>query len=193
MGRRCNGTRHVPGVFPARTGCARWCRSESTASVRAGAVPTERAGCSGRCLVRRCGLQLAGSGKPGADCSRADVVLGRQRQSQGAANCCGQRHVEQKDVEESDWFRIGRVYAEAGRSTQGAETVANRALASEAERRFRHARYGAYTNVLKDRAKAEELFLKAFKKNSREFWHWVGAGKAGTWESLHSNVGRRLP
>ena len=36
--------------------------------------------------------------------------------------------------------------------------------------------YGALANLNKDRAKAEQFFEQAMKKNGREFWHWVGAG-----------------
>ena len=36
--------------------------------------------------------------------------------------------------------------------------------------------YGAHANVNGDREKAEELFGKAFAKNSGKFWHWVSTG-----------------
>jgi hypothetical protein len=35
--------------------------------------------------------------------------------------------------------------------------------------------YGAWANLNKERAKAEELFDRAMKRNPREFWHWVNA------------------
>ena len=174
----------MPGVFPARTGYARWYRSGSTASVRAPELPTERAGCSGRCLARRCAAACR-KWQLGADCSRASAgVLGGDKAK-------GQQIFDSvtssKKVEESDWFRIGRVYAEAGEWPKAREAF-DRALASKPNDDSGMLEYGAYTNVLKDRAKAEELFLKAFKKNSREFWHWVGAGGSSLGVSFHSNV-----
>ena len=79
------------------------------------------------------------------------------------------------DVEGSDWFRIGRVYAEAGEWDK-AKTAFDRALAEDKNDDSGMLEYGALANVNKDRDKAEALFAQAFKKNPREFWHWVGAG-----------------
>ena len=80
-----------------------------------------------------------------------------------------------KKVEGSDWFRLGRVYAEAGEWDK-AQTAFDRALAMDKNDDSGMLEYGALANVNKDRAKAETLFDQAFKKNPREFWHWVGAG-----------------
>jgi len=80
-----------------------------------------------------------------------------------------------KKVEGSDWFRIGRVYAEAAEWDK-AQTAFDRALAMDAGDDSGMIEYGALANVNNDRMKAEALFEKAFRKNPREFWHWVGAG-----------------
>lgn len=80
-----------------------------------------------------------------------------------------------KKVAASDWFRIGRVYAEAGEWTK-AQPAFDKALAMETGDDSGMIEYGALSNVNKDRAKAEELFTKALQKKPREFWHWVNAG-----------------
>ena len=79
------------------------------------------------------------------------------------------------EVEGSDWFRLGRVYAEAGEWDK-AQSAFDRALAMDKGDDSGMLEYGALANVRKDREKAEALFAQAFKKNPREFWHWVGAG-----------------
>ena len=80
-----------------------------------------------------------------------------------------------KKVEGSDWFRIGRVYAEANEWDKAQEAF-DRALARDAGDDSGMIEYGALANVNHDRAKAELLFTKALEKNPREFWHWVAAG-----------------
>lgn len=80
-----------------------------------------------------------------------------------------------KKVEGSDWFRIGRVYAEAGEWDK-AQQAFDRALAIDTDDDSGMIEYGALANINKDRTKAEALFTKAFQKKPREFWHWVGAG-----------------
>lgn len=78
-------------------------------------------------------------------------------------------------VEGSDWFRIARVYAQAGEWTKARDAF-DRAIKADPGDDSGMLEYGAIANVFKDRTKAEELFVQAFKKNPREFWHWVGAG-----------------
>ena len=78
-------------------------------------------------------------------------------------------------VEGSDWFRVGRIYAEAGEWDK-AQIAFDKALAMDDEDDSGMLEYGALANVFKDRAKAEALFDRAMKENPREFWHWVGAG-----------------
>ncbi len=80
-----------------------------------------------------------------------------------------------KKVEGSDWFRIGRVYSEAG-EWEKARDAFDRAVARAPDDDSGMLEYGALANVHKDRVRAEELFAKAMAKKPREFWHWVGAG-----------------
>ena len=80
-----------------------------------------------------------------------------------------------KKVAASDWFRLGRVYAEAGEWDK-AKDAFGRAITMDKGDDSGMLEYGAFANVNKDRALAEELFGKALGKNPREFWHWVGAG-----------------
>jgi tetratricopeptide (TPR) repeat protein len=78
-------------------------------------------------------------------------------------------------VEGSDWFRVGRVYAEAGEWEQ-AQIALDKAIAMDRDDDSGILEYGALANLNRDRAKAEALFERAMKQNPREFWHWVGAG-----------------
>lgn len=78
-------------------------------------------------------------------------------------------------VETSDWFRLGRVYAEAGEWDK-AQAAFDRSLAMKEKDDSGMIEYGAFANLNKDRPKAEALFEKAMKKNPLEFWHWLGAG-----------------
>jgi tetratricopeptide (TPR) repeat protein len=78
-------------------------------------------------------------------------------------------------AEASDWFRLGRVYAEAGEWDK-AQHAFDRAIEMKKGDDSGMLEEGAWANVFKDRAKAEALFAKAFAKNPKEFWHYVGAG-----------------
>jgi tetratricopeptide (TPR) repeat protein len=80
-----------------------------------------------------------------------------------------------KKVEASDWFRIGRVYAEA-QEWEKAVTAFDRALSADQGDDSGMIEYGSLANIQGDRVKAEALFERAMKKNSNEFWHWVNAG-----------------
>lgn len=80
-----------------------------------------------------------------------------------------------KKVESSDWFRVGRVYAEAG-EWEKARKAFEQALAMKPGDDSGMVEYGALANVHNDRTTAESLFEGAMKKNPREFWHWVTAG-----------------
>ena len=80
-----------------------------------------------------------------------------------------------KEVEGSDWFRIARVYSEAG-EWEKARDAFDRLLARNPNDDSAMIEYGALANVHKDRARAEMLFAKAMARKPREFWHWVGAG-----------------
>ena len=80
-----------------------------------------------------------------------------------------------KKVEGSDWFRIGRVYAEAGEWPKASEAF-DKAMARNADDDSGSIEYGAFANLNNDRAKAEGLFRTAMQKKPKEFWHWVSAG-----------------
>jgi len=79
--------------------------------------------------------------------------------------------------EGSDWFRIARVYAEAGENAK-AEQLFLRALAADPKDDSGHAEVGAWYIRIGQREKGEELLAKAFARNSDEFWHYVRAGEA---------------
>lgn len=78
-------------------------------------------------------------------------------------------------VEGSDWFRIGRVYTEAGEWDK-AQAAFERFVTMDPGDDSGILEYGALANVHKDRQKAEALIGRAMKENPREFWHWVAAG-----------------
>ena len=80
-----------------------------------------------------------------------------------------------RKVEGSDWFRIGRVYAEAGEWPK-AVAAFDKAMAMNADDDSGSIEYGAFANVNDDRTKAEGLFRTAMQKKPKEFWHWVNAG-----------------
>ena len=80
-----------------------------------------------------------------------------------------------RKVEGSDWFRIGRVYAEAGEWPK-AVAAFDKAMAMNADDDSGSIEYGAFANVNDDRTKAEALFRTAMQKKPKEFLHWVNAG-----------------
>jgi len=117
-------------------------------------------------------LELAGNG------SWERIAVGRAWYL-GGDKARGQQIIDGvtsgKKVEGSDWFRIGRVYEEAGEWDKA--TVAfEKALAIDSGDDSGRLEYGALANLHKDRAKAESQIQQAMKKNPREFWHWVNAG-----------------
>lgn len=82
-----------------------------------------------------------------------------------------------KKVERSDWIRVARVYVEANEWEQ-AQQAFDKALPAGTRDDTGLVEYGGYALLHHDRAKAEELFNRAFLKNKDEFWHWVNAGGA---------------
>jgi tetratricopeptide (TPR) repeat protein len=80
-----------------------------------------------------------------------------------------------RKVEGSDFFRIARVYVEAGEWPKARETF-DKAIAKNADDDTGTIEYGGYANLNKDRAKAEALFKVALQKKPKEFWHWVNVG-----------------
>ena len=110
----------------------------------------------------------AGNGSPSG--VRGIWVVTRRRDRRSSTLVTGN-----KKVEDSDWFRLGRVYAEAGEWDK-ARAAFDRALATNSRDDSGLIEYGALANVNGDREKAEALFEKGMNKNPREFWHWVSAG-----------------
>jgi Tfp pilus assembly protein PilF len=82
-----------------------------------------------------------------------------------------------KKVEGSDWFRVARVYTEAGEWDK-ARTAFDKAMAMNADDDTGSIEYGAFALLNNDRSKAEGLFRTAMQKKPKEFWHWVNAGGA---------------
>ena len=117
-------------------------------------------------------LQLAGNG------SWERIAVGRAWYL-GGDKARGQAIFDQvtsnRRVEGSDWFRIGRIYAEAGEWDK-AQPAFERAVEMDRADDSGLMQYGALANVFKDREKAEELIGRAMKLEPREFWHWVAAG-----------------
>lgn len=117
-------------------------------------------------------LQLAGDG------SWERIAVGRAWYL-GGDKTKGQQILDDvtgsKRVVASDWFRVGRIHAEAGEWDK-ARAAFDRAIALEPDDDSGALEFGALANVNGDRARAEDLFLRAMKKKPREFWHWVNAG-----------------
>jgi Flp pilus assembly protein TadD len=67
------------------------------------------------------------------------------------------------------------VYEEAGEWDK-AKTAFDKAIALDSGDDSGMIEYGALANLHKDRAKAEELFAQAMKKNPRDIWNWANAG-----------------
>jgi len=80
-----------------------------------------------------------------------------------------------KRVEASDWFRVARVYEEAGEWDKAA-TAFDTALAMSPKDDTGMIEAGGLANLHQDRPRAEALFERAFQRNPRHFWHWVNAG-----------------
>jgi tetratricopeptide (TPR) repeat protein len=85
--------------------------------------------------------------------------------------------VTSKKPESSDWFRIGRVYREAGEWNKAFETF-DKALKMEPNDAKWLAEVGAYYLEKGDRAKAEEYFDRSFKAQDDEVWSTVNMAAA---------------
>jgi tetratricopeptide (TPR) repeat protein len=79
--------------------------------------------------------------------------------------------------EGSDWFRIARVYAEAGENER-AEQLFLKALAADPKDDSGHAEVGAWYIRIGQREKGEQMLVKAFARSPDEIWHYVRAGEA---------------
>lgn len=80
--------------------------------------------------------------------------------------------VTAKKADKNDWLRIGRIYLEAG-EWEKAKTIFDKVLIMDPNDDANHAEIGSYYNIKGDRAMAEELFSKAFKKNATEVWNTI--------------------
>src|SRR5262245_12865731 len=75
-----------------------------------------------------------------------------------------------RKVTAGDWFRIGKVYYEAG---EWDKTVVafDKVLQLEPEDEDAMTDIGAFYNLKSDRKKAEELFARSFKINANDVWN----------------------
>lgn len=78
--------------------------------------------------------------------------------------------VTSRKPESSDWWRIGRIYWEAG-EWEKARTAFDKSLAMNPKDDKGLAELGAYYMLKGDRAKAEELFDRSFNIESGEVWN----------------------
>ena len=117
-------------------------------------------------------LQLAGTG------SWERIAVGRAWYL-GGDKAKGQQIFDSvttnKKVQSSDWFRVGRVYVDAG-EWDNAQAAFDKALLLEPDDDSGRIEMAALANVHKDRPKAEAEFIKVMTKKQGEFWHWVNAG-----------------
>lgn len=77
--------------------------------------------------------------------------------------------VTARKAESSDWFRIGRIYREAG-EWEKAKVAFDKAMQMEKNDEKWIAEVGAYHLMKGDRDKAEEMFDRSFKINDDEVW-----------------------
>jgi tetratricopeptide (TPR) repeat protein len=82
--------------------------------------------------------------------------------------------VRAKKRDSSDDMRIGRVYWEA-KEWEKAKAIFAQALAAKPKDAPWLTEVGAYYNLMGDRAKAEELFDRAFQLHSGEVWQTANA------------------
>ncbi len=72
-------------------------------------------------------------------------------------------------MKEEDWMRLGRIYAE-GDDWDQARQAFEKALDADPKDAENLAEVGAWYNLHGDRAKAEELFVRAFERKPDEVW-----------------------
>jgi len=80
--------------------------------------------------------------------------------------------VTSKKAVASDWMRIGEIYYDAN-EWKKAQDAFDKALSMEPNEAAWLAETGGFYNVKGDRAKAEELFDRAFRAKSDEVWRTV--------------------
>lgn len=79
-----------------------------------------------------------------------------------------------KKVEGGDWIRIGKVYYEAGEWDK-AKAAFDKVLQMNPDDEDWLAEIGAYYNLKGDRAKAEELFMRSFNRESNNSYNTAKA------------------
>jgi tetratricopeptide (TPR) repeat protein len=79
-----------------------------------------------------------------------------------------------RKVKKDDWMRMGRVYIEA-KEWDKAKTAFDKAIALDPKDEGNLIEVGGFYNLHGDRAKAEEMFAKAFKSKPGEIWLTVNA------------------
>jgi len=79
-----------------------------------------------------------------------------------------------KKADESDWRRIAAIYTEAKDYDKAISTLEKALVKSPKESKVL-AELGAAYNLKGDRAKAEEMFAKAFANDPESFWNIVNA------------------
>lgn len=126
-------------------------------------------------------------GKQPKDAGRALLELARQQAGKGSWERIGVGRVyylggmksegqaifdevTSRKPESTDWWRIGRVYWEAGEWDK-ARAAFEKSLASNPKDDKGLAELGAYYMIKGDRAKAEELFDRSFAIESGEVWN----------------------
>ena len=126
-------------------------------------------------------------GKPPKEAARALLDVARQQAGKGSWERIGVGRVyylggmksegqaifdevTSRKPAASDWWRIGRVYWEAGEWPKAREAF-EKSLAMNPKDDKGLAELGAYYMIKGDRAKAEELFDRSFQRESGEVWN----------------------
>lgn len=86
------------------------------------------------------------------------------------------RVLKGEDVGSGEWFRIARIYSEAGEFDK-AEPLFLKALAEEPGDDSGQAEVGAWYLRQGKREQGEQWLTRAFSKNADEFWHYVRAAE----------------
>jgi tetratricopeptide (TPR) repeat protein len=79
-----------------------------------------------------------------------------------------------RKIKKDDWMRMGRVYIEA-KEWDKAKAAFDKALALDPKDEGNLIEVGGFYNLHGERAKAEELFTKAFARKPDEIWYTVNA------------------
>jgi tetratricopeptide (TPR) repeat protein len=85
--------------------------------------------------------------------------------------------VTSRKPEQSDWQRIGDIYAEAGENEK-AETHFQKALAAGSKDDTGQSEIGSWYVRIGQREKGEELYARALARNPDDVWHYVRAAEA---------------